>query len=171
MAEINAPLEQLEREPSLLHRGMLLELGEIDHYFKASTVESFKNIISTSIDQVRLPYARKPQRMPRRFVMFGTTNRSQFLVDPTGNRRFVPLEIPIGFEVPWQRVEEERDQLWSAALLPTALGLSTNTAPVRSPSCAITSSSSTMTMSGARTSPATCKRCKKPPPVMCSGWD
>ena len=116
MAEINAPLEQLEREPSLLHRGMLLELGEIDHYFKASTVESFKNIISTSIDQVRLPYARKPQRMPRRFVMFGTTNRSQFLVDPTGNRRFVPLEIPIGFEVPWQRVEEERDQLWSAAL-------------------------------------------------------
>ena len=116
MAEINAPLEQLEREPSLLHRGMLLELGEIDHYFKSSTVESFKNIISTSIDQVRLPYARKPQRMPRRFVMFGTTNRSQFLVDPTGNRRFVPLEIPIGFEVPWRRVEEERDQLWSAAL-------------------------------------------------------
>ena len=116
MAEINAPLEQLEREPSLLHRGMLLELGEIDHYFKASTVESFKNIISTSIDQVRLPYARKPQRMPRRFVMFGTTNRSQFLVDPTGNRRFVPLEIPIGFEVPWELVEQERDQLWSAAL-------------------------------------------------------
>ena len=116
MAEINAPLEQLEREPSLLHRGMLLELGEIDHYFKATTVESFKNIISTSIDQVRLPYARKPQRMPRRFVMFGTTNRSQFLVDPTGNRRFVPLEIPMGFEVPWRRVEEERDQLWSAAL-------------------------------------------------------
>lgn len=116
MAEITAPLEKLVAEPSLLHRGWLLELGEIDHLFNPKDIETFKNLISTATDEVRLPYARQPSRMPRRFVMVGTTNRSQFLVDPTGNRRFVPLEIPQSHAVPWRQVAAERDQLWSAAM-------------------------------------------------------
>ena len=48
--------------------------------------------------------------------MIGTTNRNQFLVDSTGNRRFVPLEIGGGFQVPWERLREERDSLWAAAV-------------------------------------------------------
>ncbi len=48
--------------------------------------------------------------------MIGTTNRNQFLVDSTGNRRFVPLEVGTGFQVPWNRLSEERDSIWSAAV-------------------------------------------------------
>ena len=48
--------------------------------------------------------------------MIGTTNRNQFLVDSTGNRRFVPLEIGAGFQIPWKRLAEERDSLWAAAV-------------------------------------------------------
>ena len=48
--------------------------------------------------------------------MIGTTNRNQFLVDSTGNRRFVPLEIAGGFQIPWKKLSEERDSLWSAAV-------------------------------------------------------
>ena len=48
--------------------------------------------------------------------MIGTTNRNQFLVDSTGNRRFVPLEIGAGFLIPWQKLAEERDMLWAAAI-------------------------------------------------------
>ena len=48
--------------------------------------------------------------------MIGTTNRNQFLVDSTGNRRFVPLEIGGGFQIPWKQLAEERDCLWAAAV-------------------------------------------------------
>ena len=48
--------------------------------------------------------------------MIGTTNRNQFLVDSTGNRRFVPLEIGANFLIPWQQLIEERDMLWAAAV-------------------------------------------------------
>jgi predicted P-loop ATPase len=50
-------------------------------------------------------------------VLIGTTNRNQFLVDSTGNRRFVPLEVAPGFEIPWQKLALERDQLWAAAVV------------------------------------------------------
>ena len=49
--------------------------------------------------------------------MIGTTNRNQFLVDSTGNRRFVPLEIAGGFQIPWKQLAEERDSLWAAAVM------------------------------------------------------
>jgi len=48
--------------------------------------------------------------------MIGTTNRNQFLVDSTGNRRFVPLEIGSGFLIPWKQLAAERDMLWAAAV-------------------------------------------------------
>lgn len=48
--------------------------------------------------------------------MIGTTNRSQFLIDCSGNRRFVPIEVTDGFQVPWQRLCMERDNLWSSAI-------------------------------------------------------
>ena len=48
--------------------------------------------------------------------MIGTSNRSQFLIDPSGNRRFVPIEVEDGFQVPWRQLQMERDNLWAAAL-------------------------------------------------------
>ena len=66
---------------------------------------------------MRYPYASLPSKLPRRFVMIGTTNRNQFLVDSTGNRRFVPLEIAGGFQIPWKQLAEERDSLWAAAVM------------------------------------------------------
>jgi predicted P-loop ATPase len=48
--------------------------------------------------------------------MIGTTNRNQFLVDSTGNRRFVPLEIGANFLIPWKQIQEERDSLWASAI-------------------------------------------------------
>ena len=115
-AEVTTPLETLMKEQYRLHVAWLLELPEIDHFFNARNIENFKNLITTRCDEVRRPYASLPERLTRRFVMIGTTNRNQFLVDSTGNRRFVPLEIGAGFLIPWKKLTEERDMLWAAAV-------------------------------------------------------
>ena len=46
----------------------------------------------------------------------GTTNKSALLVDSTGNRRFVPIEIKPNHQVDWQRIQNERDMLWCSAV-------------------------------------------------------
>jgi len=115
-AEVTTPLETLMKEQYRLHVAWLLELPEIDHFFQLKNIENFKNLVTTRCDEIRRPYATLPERLPRRFVMIGTTNRNQFLVDSTGNRRFVPLEVGAGFEIPWRRLAEERDSIWAAAV-------------------------------------------------------
>ena len=115
-AEVSTPLETLMKEQYRLHVAWLLELPEIDHFFQSRNIENFKNLITTRCDEVRRPYASLPERLLRRFVMIGTTNRNQFLVDSTGNRRFVPLEIGANFLIPWKQIAEERDSLWASAV-------------------------------------------------------
>ena len=115
-AEVSTPLETLMKEQYRLHVAWLLELPEIDHFFHSRNIENFKNLITTRCDEVRRPYASLPERLLRRFVMIGTTNRNQFLVDSTGNRRFVPLEIGANFLIPWKQLAEERDSLWASAV-------------------------------------------------------
>ena len=114
-AEITIPLDTLMKEQYRLHMAWLLELPEIDNYFNTRNIENFKNLITSRVDEVRYPYASLPSKLPRRFVMIGTTNRNQFLVDSTGNRRFVPLEIAGGFQIPWKQLELERDSLWACS--------------------------------------------------------
>ena len=115
-SEVTTPLETLMKEQYRLHVAWLLELPEIDNFFNTRNIENFKNLITTRCDEVRRPYASLPERLTRRFVMIGTTNRNQFLVDSTGNRRFVPLEIGANFLIPWQQIAEQRDMLWAAAV-------------------------------------------------------
>ena len=115
-SEITTPLETLMKEQYRLHVAWLLELPEIDNYFNTRNIENFKNLITTRVDEVRFPYASLPSKLARRFVLIGTTNRNQFLVDSTGNRRFVPLEIGANFQIPWKQLQTERDSLWAAAV-------------------------------------------------------
>ena len=115
-AEITTPLETLMKEQYRLHMAWLLELPEIDNYFSVRNIENFKNLITSRTDEVRYPYASLPSKLHRRFVLIGTTNRNQFLVDSTGNRRFIPLEVAAGFSIPWKQLIEERDSLWASAV-------------------------------------------------------
>ena len=115
-SEITTPLETLMKEQYRLHVAWLLELPEIDNYFNTRNIENFKNLVTTRVDECRFPYASLPSKLPRRFVLIGTTNRNQFLVDSTGNRRFVPLEVGAHFQIPWKELTEQRDSLWAAAV-------------------------------------------------------
>ncbi len=114
--ELTLPLEVLVKEMYRLHVAWILELPEVDNYFKRANIENFKNIISVKEDVIRRPYHSELTAMPRRVVMIGTSNRSEFLLDETGNRRFIPLEIRDGYETPWEELREIRGSMWRKAM-------------------------------------------------------
>jgi putative DNA primase/helicase len=71
----------------------VVELGELDSTFRKADVAQLKAFITRKQDTLRRPYARKDSSFPRRTVFAGTVNDFQFLHDPTGNRRFWPIDV------------------------------------------------------------------------------
>lgn len=53
--------------------------------------ELAKAFLSEQSDYYRRPYERRPTYNPRNCIFVGTTNRSEFLTDKTGNRRWFPV--------------------------------------------------------------------------------
>lgn len=115
-SEVTLPLELLMKEIYRLHTSWVTELPEVDNYFHVRNIENFKNLITTRTDETRFPYQALPVQLKRRFVMIGTSNRSEFLVDPTGNRRFMPLELAPDFETPWRELPDFRARMWAKAI-------------------------------------------------------
>ena len=76
-----------------------------------------KNFLTRQDDgSVRLAYRRNPETMLRRCVLIGTSNDETPLPnDPTGNRRFVVVNLNKGSNVELY-MTENRDQLWAEAL-------------------------------------------------------
>lgn len=54
--------------------------------------ENAKAYLSRQSEYYRKPYERHPSDTPRTCIFLGTTNRDQFLSDPTGNRRWFPVK-------------------------------------------------------------------------------
>lgn len=115
--QVTLSIETLKKEPFQLHSGFLIEMPEIDANMRGSkSIEPMKNLITTRIDLCRKPYAMQQQRMVRRFGLMGTTNRSDLFQDGTGERRYMPLNIPNGFELPWREMRDGLNvQIWAAA--------------------------------------------------------
>lgn len=68
------------------------ELGEIDGMTRKVDHANFKAFLSKTDDWIRRPYAVAEERIPRKSVFCATVNNNSFLVDDTGNRRFLILE-------------------------------------------------------------------------------
>lgn len=90
-----------------------VEIGEMDSFSKAD-VTSVKTAITRRVDKFRAPYERVPRSYRRECVFAGTTNEHQYLRDPTGGRRFLPLRAD--GEVRIDAITEQRDQLWAEAV-------------------------------------------------------
>lgn len=94
----------------------LIEMAELAGLKKAE-VESVKHFISKQEDVFRPAYARTSETFPRQCIFIGTTNDPEFLRDPSGNRRFIPVDIDKTrstkdvFHIP----QEEIDQIWAEA--------------------------------------------------------
>lgn len=71
---------------------LILEFAELTAT-KGHTNNFLKAFLSKTCDRVRLPYDRFATNNDRRFVMIGTSNDSEMLTDPTGNRRYFPFDV------------------------------------------------------------------------------
>lgn len=90
----------------------IYELAEIDAFSRKDQAR-IKALISSPIDRFRPAYGRNVVDAPRRTVFVGTTNRIDFLADPTGSRRFWPVSVG-AIDLPALR--RDRDQLWAEAV-------------------------------------------------------
>ena len=98
-----------------LRGAVLVEFSELAGIRKAE-LEHLKTFISRQDDGVaRMAYARNRESMPRQCIFIGTTNVHECLPnDPTGNRRFIPIECSIGSNIE-KYMQENRNQLWAEA--------------------------------------------------------
>ena len=78
----------------ILQGKWFVEIGELESTRKKEK-ETVKQFLSKQEDRYRAPYAKLAVSRPRRCVFVGTTNSTAFLSDPTGNRRFLPVECDV----------------------------------------------------------------------------
>lgn len=97
----------------------IIEVPELSG-MRISLVESLKANLSRQVDgPARMAYAHLPIERKRQHIQVGTTNGKSYLADPTGARRFWPIEVS-KFDVAW--ILAQRDQLWAEAVLREASG-------------------------------------------------
>lgn len=89
----------------------IIEFAELDSIARKdeSTIKAF--LTSTS-DHYRPSYGRNDVDLPRRCVFVGSTNKPEFLSDPTGSRRFWPVRAG---RVDLDAILADRDHLWAEA--------------------------------------------------------
>lgn len=70
----------------IIEAGELKGMSQGDH-------NALKSYLSRLTDRARMAFGRKNKVMHRQFVIFGTTNDTQYLKDQSGNRRVWPVRI------------------------------------------------------------------------------
>ena len=93
------------------------ELGEIGSTMRKD-MDSVKAFLTKSTDEYRTPYGRASLHYPRMTSFVGTVNDSKFLIDETGNRRFVtiPLSPDLVIDYDTQIKPFNALQLWAQVL-------------------------------------------------------
>lgn len=101
-----------DKDAALSLQGMWgVEMGELSQ-FRRNELENIKAFVTRTIDKMRPPYGRRLIESPRRCVFFGTTNKSNYLADETGNRRFKPIVIG---QLNFKALERDKEQLFAEA--------------------------------------------------------
>ncbi len=97
-AWFNDSLDSLDSDKAAqsLMGSWIVELAELKSLARtAGGVESVKRFLTAVQDKYRVPYERRADIFFRQCVFAGTTNKSDFLQDETGNRRFLIIQTGI----------------------------------------------------------------------------
>lgn len=113
---------------------LIVEVAELAN-LRRDKLETVKSFLTRTVDTIRPKYAKNTEDRPRGCVFIGTTNVSQFLVDKTGNRRWLPVQCglieppmslfdknaPYYFEQVWAEAVQKWREMKPALTLPTEI--------------------------------------------------
>ena len=99
---------------------LIIEWAELDVATRAD-LNRMKAYNSRQVDRIRPPYGHGVEDFPRRGIFIATTNESIYLQDPTGNRRYLPVETT---DLKPDDLRRDRLQLWAEALAMYRAGFS-----------------------------------------------
>ncbi|MDE5582678.1 MAG: hypothetical protein K2J08_03090 [Ruminococcus sp.] len=90
------------------------ELGELGSTMRKD-MDSVKAFLTKSTDEYRTPYGKASLHYPRMTSFVGTVNDTEFLIDQTGNRRFVTIPLAPDLVIDYNTQIKPFDalQLWS----------------------------------------------------------
>lgn len=102
---------------------LFVEIPEL-HAMYRSDINRVKSFLSQESDDYRAAYGRVVEHRPRRCVFWGTSNDYEYLSDPTGNRRFLPIDTLAQTQTRniWKDLETEKQQIWAEAYARWQLG-------------------------------------------------
>lgn len=124
LVEALAPADEQFVEINLMHRDddtvrnmrgtTVGELGELRGIMTRDK-EDIKAFLVRKKEKWVPKYKEFPDTFKRRLVLYGTTNRDDFLGDETGERRYLPFRVGTGLDV--EGAGRDRDQLWAEAVV------------------------------------------------------
>ena len=96
----------------------IYELAEIETVTGNKAIGALRQLLSSKKDLFRAPYAAAVEEHKRRGIFVGSVNKTDFLRDPYGTRRWHVISLPPGHSIPLERLENGgRDSFWKAAVL------------------------------------------------------
>jgi predicted P-loop ATPase len=94
----------------------IIEIQELDGIANKKDVDAIKHFVSRPVDRMRVPYGTLSEDFPRQCIFIGSTNRGQYMVDDTGNRRYWPIACNKP-RIDIEKFREELPQIWAEALV------------------------------------------------------
>lgn len=105
-----------QRGMEALEGGFICEVSELLALKRTKEAGAVKAYLTRQSDNYRKPYAKYVTVHPRQCIFIGTTNTEQFVNDPTGGRRYLPVKV-LSAAI-WQDIEAFKAdvlQCWAEA--------------------------------------------------------
>lgn len=96
----------------MLQGKVIVEFSELAN-LNNKDFNEVKQWITLLCDEARKPWDRRPTQRPRQFILAGSTNDSSWLRDPSGGRRFWPVQCT---KIDIDALIHDREQLWAEAV-------------------------------------------------------
>ena len=109
------PEKDPKRAGEALKHIVIGEFGEMSG-FTPETIEELKEYLTRRTDSYVPPYGKYQVSQPRHNIFVGTTNKSTFIYDFSGGRRFLPLNVGVKGQSVKQHPMEAPDEFYRQVL-------------------------------------------------------
>ena len=98
---------------------LMIELAELEQTTAGREAGRLKALLTDKVCRYRKPYSKGLSKEPRGSIFVASVNTTDFLRDPSGNRRFwvIPTGLHAGEHLDLDLVRRDRDRIWKAGHL------------------------------------------------------